>query len=75
MPLAICRERDELEKRINSLLRLLLENSRKGADLAQHHAPDANPQFMALHNADTLLRERLATLKDCLELHKDLHGC
>jgi hypothetical protein len=75
MPLAFCRERDELEKQINSLIRLVSENSTKAADLALHPGPETDPQFQSLHNEDVLLRTRLETLKYCLQLHKDCHGC
>jgi hypothetical protein len=75
MTLAFCRERDELEKRMSALLRSLSENSSKAAKLARKPGPETSQEFASLHNADTLLRERLETLKSCLELHRDCHGC
>jgi hypothetical protein len=75
MPLVVCQERDELEKHINALLRRLSENSTRAADIAQRTGPESSAVFNALHNADSLLRERLETLKYCLQLHKDCHGC
>jgi hypothetical protein len=75
MPLVVCQERDELEKHIHALIRQLSENSTKAAHLAQRQGPESSIEFNALHNADSLLRERLETLKYCLHLHKDYHGC
>jgi hypothetical protein len=73
--LVVCRERDELEKEINALLRLMSENSTTAGRLAQHPKPETEAQFRSLHNEDTLLRERIDSLKYCLQLHKDCHGC
>jgi hypothetical protein len=75
MPLSVCRERDELEKQINALLRQVSENSRKASHLAQDSSPGTDAEFKSLHNEDTLLKERCETLKYCLQLHKDTHGC
>jgi hypothetical protein len=75
MVLVVCRERDELEKQINAQLRLMSENSTKAAKLAHHPEPETEAQFRSLHNEDALLKERIETLKYCLQLHKDWHGC
>jgi hypothetical protein len=76
MVLSVCRERDELEKQINALLRSLSQNSRKAAGLAMGAKPSTDAaEFGSLHQDDVLLRERLEALKYCLQLHKDCHGC
>jgi hypothetical protein len=76
MQLPACRERDELEKQIGELLRVLSENSTKASDLAKGDKPSAVvTEFAAIHHEDTLLRDRLETLKYCVQLHKDCHGC
>jgi hypothetical protein len=75
MKLVFCRERDELEKRIAASLRLLSENSTKAAALAKKPTRESHLEFSALHSQDTRLRDEVKTLKDCLQLHKDCHGC
>jgi hypothetical protein len=70
-----CRERDEMEMRINALLRELSDSSRKASELAKHPGSDADFLFSSLHSSDNAIRARLETLKFCLRLHKDCHGC
>jgi hypothetical protein len=82
MPLSFCRERDELERQINAVLRQISANSTEASRIARDAVDESeeahaksHASFIALHNADSLLKERLDTLKQCLELHKDCHGC
>jgi hypothetical protein len=75
MPLAVCHERDELEREISASLRAMSRNSRTASEIAQQSGPQTDVQFKSLHNEDIVLRERIETLKYCLQLHKDCHGC
>ena len=75
MPTPMCHERDELERRINAVLRQLATNANAASNLARKAQPENAHEFDALHKEDILLKERLQTLKDCLLLHKDWHGC
>jgi hypothetical protein len=74
MPRATCHERDELERRINLALHQLTENTRSASNLAKQNPADPR-DFSLLQNQNAVLAEQLRVLRDCLQLHKDWHGC
>jgi hypothetical protein len=73
MSKGLCPERQELEKRLHESVEMLRANSVDGISLAKSESDIA--RFKALQRNHDLLFERVKALRECLELHKDVHQC
>lgn len=69
----LCRERQELESRLREAEENLRAHSVDGVGLAKSEADIE--RFKALQNNHDLLLERVRALRECLNLHKDVHQC
>ena len=69
-----CQERRELERRILACVSELAHFSRKVSTTARsgRMSPDVYSSDLAQF---AQLKTQLATLRECLEIHKDTHGC
>jgi hypothetical protein len=71
----VCRERDELEKRISAVVHEMSQNSKAAGKLATHEPAGGAQAFDDLHARDIVLAVKLQILRECLRLHEDCHGC
>ncbi len=75
MPFNLCQERNAIQNKVNLALSALSEKSRRAHLLCSEKGAEAQAAFAALRQEHALLQERVTTLKECLELHKEWHGC
>jgi hypothetical protein len=73
MSKGLCLERQELESRLHEAVEKLRANSVDRVGLANTER-DVE-RFKALRHNHDLVLERVRALRECLNLHKDVHQC
>lgn len=70
-----CHERKELDDRIHTGVVIVARLSKQAAELAKGDLAASMQEFQSIQTSLSREIVRLSTLRECLEIHRTIHGC